>query len=86
GENAILVAAMLGGIASLEDRHLVAQRREENAATRDETLAWLRQRGFACTASQGNCFMVDTGHPGQQVIAALARRNIVIGRTWPAWP
>ncbi|MDK4199408.1 pyridoxal phosphate-dependent aminotransferase [Pseudomonas sp. HR1] len=86
GENAIPVAAMLGGMASLEDRQLVAQRRKENAATRDETLAWLRQRGFACTASQGNCFMVDTGHPGQQVIAALARRNIVIGRTWPAWP
>ena len=77
GENAIPVAAMLGGIASLEDRQLVAQRRKENAATRDETLAWLRQRGFACTASHGNC---------QQVIAALARRNIVIGRTWPAWP
>ncbi|TWI57482.1 histidinol-phosphate aminotransferase [Pseudomonas duriflava] len=86
GENAIPVSAMLGGIASLEDRQLVPERRRLNAQVRDETLAWLRKQGFSCTASQSNCFMVDTGHPGQQVIAALAKRNVVIGRTWPAWP
>jgi histidinol-phosphate/aromatic aminotransferase/cobyric acid decarboxylase-like protein len=30
--------------------------------------------------------MVDTGRPGGQVIAAMAKENVYIGRVWPSWP
>ena len=30
--------------------------------------------------------MVDTGRPGDQVIAAMQAQNVFIGRIWPVWP
>ena len=30
--------------------------------------------------------MVDTGRPGKEVIAAMAEKNVYIGRVWPVWP
>jgi histidinol-phosphate aminotransferase len=53
---------------------------------RDETVAWLKARGFACTASHSNCFMIDVKQPAQQVIEKLAVHNVLIGRVWKDWP
>ncbi len=36
--------------------------------------------------SQSNCFMIDTGRNGRQVMAAMAQKKVIIGRTWPIWP
>jgi histidinol-phosphate/aromatic aminotransferase/cobyric acid decarboxylase-like protein len=33
-----------------------------------------------------NCFMVDTKRNPRDVIAAMAKENIYIGRVWPTWP
>jgi histidinol-phosphate/aromatic aminotransferase/cobyric acid decarboxylase-like protein len=30
--------------------------------------------------------MVDVRRPGGDVVAALAKENVIIGRTWPVWP
>ena len=30
--------------------------------------------------------MIDTGRNGRQVMAAMARKKVIIGRTWPVWP
>jgi histidinol-phosphate/aromatic aminotransferase/cobyric acid decarboxylase-like protein len=30
--------------------------------------------------------MVDVGKPGDQVIMALRKENVYIGRIWPVWP
>jgi histidinol-phosphate aminotransferase len=30
--------------------------------------------------------MLETGRPGSEVLAAMAAKDIYIGRIWPAWP
>jgi histidinol-phosphate aminotransferase len=30
--------------------------------------------------------MLDTKRPGKEVLAAMAAKDIYIGRIWPAWP
>jgi histidinol-phosphate aminotransferase len=53
---------------------------------RVETLSWLKSNGYSFTPSVSNCFMLETGRPGHQVLAAMAAKEIYIGRIWPAWP
>ncbi len=86
GMNPMPVTAAAAANASLSDAALVSTRRGINADVRGETFAWLQSNGWRYTPSVSNCFMIDTGHPGKQVIAAMQARNVYIGRTWPAWP
>jgi len=86
GDNVPAGASLLGGLASLEDVKLLAQRKALNAQLRDETITWLKGRGFACTASQANCFMIDVKRPAEQVIETLAAHGVLIGRVWENWP
>jgi len=30
--------------------------------------------------------MLDTKRPGKEVLAAMAQKNVYVGRVWPAWP
>jgi histidinol-phosphate/aromatic aminotransferase/cobyric acid decarboxylase-like protein len=30
--------------------------------------------------------MVDTKRPGNEVVAAMRKEKVYIGRVWPAWP
>ena len=53
---------------------------------RTENLAWLKSNDFTFTPSQSNCYMIDTKRPGAEIIAAMAKKEIFIGRAWPAWP
>ncbi|MEW5715540.1 pyridoxal phosphate-dependent aminotransferase [Pseudomonas sp. SB113] len=86
GENVPAGSSLLGGLASLEDVKLLPQRKALNAQLRDETIAWLRGRGFTCTVSQANCFMIDVKQPAEQVIDKLAAQGVFIGRVWKNWP
>lgn len=86
GENVPAGSSLLGGLASLEDVKLLPQRKALNAQLRDETIAWLRDRGFTCTVSQANCFMIDVKQPAEQVIDKLAAQGVFIGRVWKNWP
>ena len=86
GGNPLPVTALAAGLASLRDADVVPQRRRENAALRERTIAWLQARGFACLPSAANCFMVDVGGDGKAFAAAMAERGVVIGRAWPVWP
>lgn len=86
GYNVPAVPTLLGGIASLEDTELLPQRKQTNARLRDETIAWLKARGFQCTASQANCFMIDVRRPAADVVEALANRGVRVGRVWQSWP
>ena len=55
--------------------------------TREETITWLKANNYKVIGeSQSNCFMIDTGRNGRSVIAAMAAKNVFIGRTWPIWP
>ena len=86
GDNVPAGASLLAARASLEDAQLVGQRKARNARLRDETIAWLKGRGFTCTASHSNCFMIDVKRPAEQVIEQLAAQNVLVGRVWKDWP
>lgn len=86
GHNFISLATALGGIASLENPRLVAQRKATNAAVLANTLKALQAAGYVCTNAQANCFMVDLGRPVEPVIDALAQRGVLVGRAFSAWP
>ena len=86
GRNALPVTALAAACASLRQPDLVATRRKIIADTRTSTFAWLDRKGYKYIPSLSNCFMIDTGRPGRQVIAAMQQYDVYIGRTWPIWP
>ena len=86
GQNSMPVTALVAAKASLMDKDLVPARRKIIGDVRVETLAWLKSQGYAVTPSESNCFMIDTKRPARQVMAAMAAKDIYIGRGWPAWP
>ncbi len=86
GQNPLPITAMTAAKTSLLQTGLVATRRKIVGDTRVETLAWLKSEGYHCTPSESNCFMLDVKRPGKEVQAAMAAKEIFIGRIWPAWP
>jgi histidinol-phosphate aminotransferase len=86
GWSAMPITAVAAATASLKHEHLVSDRKQSNAATRQKTFDWLASQGYAYVPSQSNCFMVDTKRPAKEVIDAMAARNVYIGRAWPVWP
>ena len=86
GRNALPVTALAAASASLKQPDLVLTRRKIIADTRNSTFAWLDRKGYKYIPSLSNCFMINTGRPGRQVIAAMRQQDVFIGRTWPIWP
>jgi histidinol-phosphate aminotransferase len=86
GENPLAVTAMAAGIASLRDPQLIPQRRAENARIREATIAWLKDKGYACLPSQSNCFMVDVKRDGKAFTQSMQQQGVLVGRSWPVWP
>ena len=86
GMNSMPILAVAAATSSLEVAELVPERRKINTDIRNDTFAWLTANNYKFIPSQTNCFMVDTGRPGKDVIAAMAAKNVFIGRVWPVWP
>jgi histidinol-phosphate aminotransferase len=86
GFNALPITALAAAKTSLLQSNLVAERKKIIGDIRVDTLAWLKSEGHATTPSESNCFMLETGRPGKEVLAAMAAKDIFIGRIWPAWP
>lgn len=86
GRNALPVTALAAASASLRQPDLVLTRRKIIADTRNSTFAFLDAKGYKYIPSLSNCFMIDTGRPGHQVITAMRQQDVFIGRTWPIWP
>jgi len=87
GQNAMPVTGTSAAYASIIDPTLVPTRRKIIGDTRRDTIAWLKSSGFKVIGDpQTNCFMIDTGRNGKQVIAAMKDKKVWIGRTWPIWP
>jgi histidinol-phosphate aminotransferase len=86
GMNSLPITALAAAKASLLQADLISVRKKLIGDTRTETLAWLKSEGHATTPSESNCFMLETGRPGKEVLAAMAAKDIYIGRIWPAWP
>jgi histidinol-phosphate aminotransferase len=86
GSNSLPVTAVAAALTSLDNLTVVPERKRINAAVRSETFAWLNRNGYSYVPSVSNCFMLDTKRPAQEVIDAMAARNVFIGRAWPVWP
>lgn len=86
GWNALPIPAVVAAQASLNDAQLVPERKQINARIRSEVFAWLDSKGYSYVPSQTNFFMLDAKRPGKQLIDAMAREKVMIGRIWPAWP
>jgi histidinol-phosphate aminotransferase len=86
GRNALPVTALAAASASLKQPDLIVTRRKIIADTRSSTFAFLDSKGYKYIPSLSNCFMIDTGRPGRQVITAMRQQDVYIGRTWPIWP
>lgn len=86
GWSAMPITAVAAATASLRHEHLVPERKQSNATIRQKTFDWLASQGYAYVPSETNFFMVDAKRPAKEVIDAMAKRNVYIGRPWPVWP
>ncbi|WP_372390788.1 pyridoxal phosphate-dependent aminotransferase [Xanthomonas sp. NCPPB 3582] len=86
GRNPLPVPAMAAGIASLRDPLLVPTRRAENARVREDTIAWLKGKGYTCLPSQANCFVVDIKRDAKVFADSMQKQGVIVGRSWPIWP
>ncbi len=86
GGNSLPITAMVAAKASILDKDLVPSRKRIIGDIRVENLAWLKSAGYSVTPSASNCFMLDVKRPGGQILAAMAKKDVYIGRIWPAWP
>jgi histidinol-phosphate aminotransferase len=86
GQNSLPITAIAAAKASLLDADLVPSRKKLIGEIRVENLGWLKSAGYAVTPSESNCFMLDVKRPGGEVLAAMAKKDVYIGRIWPAWP
>lgn len=86
GRNFMPTTAVAAAIASLNEPDLIETRKKIVAGTCNDTLAWAKSEGYFATPSESNCFMLDTRRPAKEVHAALAARDMYVGRIWPAWP
>jgi histidinol-phosphate aminotransferase len=80
------ITGMAAASASLMSKNLVPERRKLIAGVRNDTFAFLDKHNFKFVPSVSNCFMVDVGRPGSQIVTAMRKENVYIGRVWPAWP
>ncbi|HEY0795605.1 MAG TPA: pyridoxal phosphate-dependent aminotransferase [Acidisarcina sp.] len=85
-QNFIPMLASAAAYASLSNPELVPQRKKINAEIRGDVFEWLTAKGYSFVPSHSNFFMLDTKRPGKEVMAAMADKNVFIGRVWPAWP
>ncbi len=83
---ALPVTGMVGAHASLKVKDLVPKRRKIIADVREDVFAFLVKNNFKFVPSVSNKFMVDVKRPGGEVIEALRKEKIYIGRVWPSWP
>lgn len=86
GWNFMPVTALAAAAASLRDPQLVPERKRINAEIRASVFAWLDRNGYSYIPSESNCFMLDAKRPGKEMIEAMAKQNVHIGRIWPVWP
>jgi histidinol-phosphate aminotransferase len=86
GQNAMPITGSAAANVSLLDAELVPSRKKIIGDIRNDTFDFLAKNNYKFIPSQSNCFMIDTGRNGREVIAAMQKKNVFIGRTWPIWP
>jgi histidinol-phosphate aminotransferase len=80
------ITGMAAAAASLESKDLVPTRRKMIGDVRENVFGFFEKKNFKYVASVSNCFMVDVGRPGMEIVQALRKEKVIVGRVWPAWP
>ena len=62
------------------------ERRKLIGDVREDVLGFLEKHGYSYVPSVSNCFMLDVKRPGNDIVMALRREKVYIGRVWPSWP
>ncbi|MGO9231787.1 MAG: pyridoxal phosphate-dependent aminotransferase [Bryobacteraceae bacterium] len=83
---AMPTTAMVAASASLESRTVVPERRKRIADVRSDVFSFFDRQKFRFVPSVSNCFMVDVGQPGLNIVMAMRKEKVYIGRVWPSWP
>ncbi|HEV2486615.1 MAG TPA: pyridoxal phosphate-dependent aminotransferase [Terracidiphilus sp.] len=86
GATMMPITGMVSASASLQVKDLVPTRRKLIAQVREDTFNFLEKNNYKYVPSVSNCFMVDTGQPGNNVVLAMRKENVYVGRVWPVWP
>jgi histidinol-phosphate aminotransferase len=80
------ITGMAAATASLSEKNLVPERRKLIGQVRSDTLEFLDKHKFSYVPSVSNCFMVDVKQPGNNIVNAMRKEKVYIGRVWPVWP
>lgn len=80
------ITGMAAASASLEAAYVVPERRKSIGAVRENVFGFFEKNNFKYVASVSNCFMVDVGRPGMQIVQAMVKEKVVVGRVWKSWP
>jgi histidinol-phosphate/aromatic aminotransferase/cobyric acid decarboxylase-like protein len=83
---ALPVTGMVAATASLKSKDLVPVRRKIIGGVRADVLGFLDSHGFEYIPSVSNKFMVNVRRPGREIIDALMKEKIYVGRVWPSMP
>jgi histidinol-phosphate/aromatic aminotransferase/cobyric acid decarboxylase-like protein len=80
------ITGMVAASASLQSKTVVPERRQRICDVRSEVFSFLDRHKFRFVPSVSNCFMLDVGQPGVNIVMAMRKEKVYIGRVWPSWP
>ncbi len=80
------ITGMAAASASLSVKTLVPERRKLIGDVREGVFSFFEKNRFKFVPSVSNCFMVDVKRPGGEIVEALRKEKVYIGRVWPSWP
>jgi histidinol-phosphate/aromatic aminotransferase/cobyric acid decarboxylase-like protein len=83
---ALPITGMAAATASLKSKDVVPTRRKIIGDVRKDTFAFLDKHKFEYIPSVSNKFMVDVKRPGEEVILAMRKEKVYIGRVWSTYP
>jgi histidinol-phosphate aminotransferase len=84
--DSINIMAAVAAIASLNDDDQLTNGKKMNRETKQFVLSELDAIGYKSIPSQANFIMIDLRRPVSPVIGGLRRRNVQVGRLFPALP
>ena len=80
------ITGMAAASASLKVKTLIPERKKLMGDVREDVFSYMEKNKFTYIPSVSNCFMVDVKRPGNEVVLAMRKEKIYIGRTWKVWP
>lgn len=83
---ALPITGMAAASASLKSKDVVPVRRKIIGDVRRDVLAFMDKHSFEYVPSVSNKFMVNVKKPGEEVIMAMRKEKVYIGRVWTSMP